>query len=204
MRWRKKVTMIQMPKQEIPMEMSRNGNQLYLSVWCGRALWWLSQGLLCGPIILTMVVATTSTRSLVYSALNYFSLMAEPATTTCKNYPWRNSQPGQLQFYGSSIAFLARPKGLAWRRVKQRRLWIADLRPDYHHLMALIVGLTHDRIILISGLIITLCLALPWPLFMLWPTTNNNDKYQYKETQDQSKKRIKTLQGPISSSSFKI
>ena len=32
--------------------------------------------------------------------------MAEPATTTCKNYPWRNSQPGQLQFYGSSIAFL--------------------------------------------------------------------------------------------------
>ena len=98
----------------------------------------------------------------------------------------------------------ARPKGLAWRRVKQRRLWIADLRPDYHHLMALIIGLTDDRIILISGLIITLCLALPWPLFMLWPTTNNNDKYQCKETQEQSKKRIKILQDPISSSSFKI
>jgi len=56
----------------------------------------------------------------------------------------------------------------------------------------------------ISGLIITLCLALPWPLFMLWPTTNNNDKYQCKETQEQSKKRIKILQDPISSSSFKI
>jgi len=37
----------------------------------------------------------------------------------------------------------------------------------------------------ISGLIITLCLALPWPLFMLWPTTHNNDKYQAKETQEQ-------------------
>jgi len=93
MRWRKKVTMIQMPKQEIPMEMSRNGNQLYLSVWCGRALWWLSQGLLCGPIILTMVVATTSTRSLVYSALNYFSLVCSIMRTELK----QNSSPPSWQ-----------------------------------------------------------------------------------------------------------
>ena len=46
--------------------------------------------------------------------------MAEPATTTCKNYPWRNSQPWQLQFYSSSIAFLGE---LATIFLKQTQLF---------------------------------------------------------------------------------
>ena len=47
----------------------------------------------CGPIILTMAVATTSTRSLVYSALNCFYLVCSIMRTELK----QNSSPPSWQ-----------------------------------------------------------------------------------------------------------
>ena len=82
--------------------------------------------------------------------------MAEPATTTCKNYPWRNSQRWQLQFYGSSIAFLGE---LATIFLKQAQLIQLCVQlgqrawPDEETNNA-------DYGLRISGLIITICLTL--------------------------------------------